>query len=131
MKRLNEALSESVGSESGDVAIQRGEAEHALLSCEASLGKKFDSRLGGAANELERQPQAKRAHNSSTLTPIFSPGFGGAPKFPRTSEIDLLLRTYLWHKVREGICQRACRVGELFKLQRTAPGLWHLLLNLC
>ena len=27
-------------------------------------------------------------------------GFGGAPKFPRTSEIDLLLRAYLWHKVR-------------------------------
>ena len=48
MKRLNEALSESVGSESGEVALQRGEAEHALLSCEESLGKKFDSRLGGA-----------------------------------------------------------------------------------
>ena len=47
MKRLNEALSESVGSESGEVALQRGEAEHALLSCEESLGKKFDSRLGG------------------------------------------------------------------------------------
>ena len=76
MSRLEEAVGESVGASQqkrGTVSSQGEMAVRAVLTCKVGLAGRFDARLGG---------------------------FGGAPKFPRPCEIDLLLHATLLHKVR-------------------------------
>ena len=83
MARLAEAVGDSVGSQQGSgsdpLALERGEVERAVLKCREGLSKRFDARLGG---------------------------FGGAPKFPRPCEIDLLLNATILHQVRRCVILR-------------------------
>jgi uncharacterized protein YyaL (SSP411 family) len=79
MSRLEEAVGESVGvsqKKGGDVSSQSEVAARAVMTCKDGLAGRFDARLGG---------------------------FGGAPKFPRPCEIDLLLHANLLYKVRLGV----------------------------
>lgn len=68
MEELAKAVTPSSSQEQDASAL----AGTAMTGCADSLGKRFDSTLGG---------------------------FGGAPKFPRPCEMNALLRQYLRKKV--------------------------------